>query len=126
MGTPADNPLIGAAVLRQEDRRLLTGRGRYVSDMVVPRMVHAVFVRSPWAAAEVRGVDGTAATARPGVLAVVGGADPDIAGVEIVAVSTTSGYQAGARPILARRVRFSGEAVAVVAGETLPGAVDAA
>ncbi len=125
MATP-DNPLVGAAVLRKEDGRLLTGRGRYVSDMVLPGMVHAVFVRSPWASAEVKGVDGAAAGALPGVVAVVDGSDPAVAPVEIVAVSTTSGYLAGPQPILARRVRFAGEAVAVVAAETLPEAVDAA
>jgi carbon-monoxide dehydrogenase large subunit len=126
VGSASDNPLVGAAVLRKEDGRLLTGRGRYVSDMVLPRMVHAVFVRSPWASAEVTGVDGTAAGARPGVVAVVDGSDPGIAPVAIIAVSTTSGYQAGPQPILARRVRFAGEGVAVVAAETLAGAVDAA
>jgi carbon-monoxide dehydrogenase large subunit len=126
LSTPVDNPLVGAALLRKEDGRLLTGRGRYVSDIVLPRMVHAVFVRSPWASAEVRGVDGTAAGAHPGVVAVIDGSDPAIAGVEIVAVSTTSGYQAGPQPILARRVRFAGEAVAVVVAGTPAGAVDAA
>jgi carbon-monoxide dehydrogenase large subunit len=38
---------IGARVKRGDDPRLLTGRGRYVNDMTLPRMVHAAFVRSP-------------------------------------------------------------------------------
>ena len=126
MSAPPDNPLVGTAVLRKEDGRLLTGRGRYVSDMVLPRMVHAVFVRSPWASAGVRRVDGAAAGAGRGVVAVVDGADPGVAALQLVAISTTAGYQAWPRPILARRVRFAGEAVAVVAAETPAGAVDAA
>ena len=39
---------VGARVRRVEDRRLLSGRGRYVDDVVVPDMAHAAFVRSPW------------------------------------------------------------------------------
>jgi carbon-monoxide dehydrogenase large subunit len=89
-------------------------------------MVHAVFVRSPWARAEVRAVDGSAAAARPGVLAVVDGGDPQIADVALEAQSSVSSYDAYPQPVLARRVRFAGEAVAVVVAETPAQAVDAA
>ena len=44
---------IGARVARKEDKRFITGAGRYVDDMVVPGMKHAVFVRSPHAHAEI-------------------------------------------------------------------------
>ncbi len=124
-GAP-ENPLVGQAVLRKEDGRLLTGRGEYVSDIVLPRMVHATFVRSPWAAAEVREVDGTAAAARPGVLAVVDGRDPPFARVALEARSTVSSYDAYPQPVLARRVRFAGEAVAVVVAESPAQAADGA
>ncbi|MGH9004799.1 MAG: xanthine dehydrogenase family protein molybdopterin-binding subunit, partial [Acidimicrobiia bacterium] len=118
MPGPLENPLIGAPVLRREDGRLLTGRGAYVSDMVVARMVHAVFVRSPWASASVLDVDGTAAGALAGVVEVVDGQDPEFASVALEARSSVSSYDAYPQPILARRVRFAGEAVAVVAAES--------
>ena len=121
-----ENPLIGQAVLRKEDGRLLTGRGEYVSDMVLPRMVHAVFVRSPWASAEVVEVDGAAAAARPGVVAVVDGRDEEFAAVALETESSVSSYDAYLQPVLARRVRFAGEAVAVVAAESPAQAVDGA
>ena len=50
---------VGARVRRVEDRRLLSGRGRYVDDVVVPDMAHAAFVRSPWPHALIRGIDTT-------------------------------------------------------------------
>ncbi|MGH9038921.1 MAG: xanthine dehydrogenase family protein molybdopterin-binding subunit, partial [Acidimicrobiia bacterium] len=118
--------LIGAPVRRKEDARLLTGRGRYVSDLVRPRMVHATFVRSPWASAHVRAVDTTTAAAGPGVVAVVDGADAQFAPVAIVARSSVRSYDAGPRPVLARQVRFAGEAVAVVVAESPAQAVDGA
>ena len=60
---------VGARVRRVEDRRLLSGRGRYVDDVVVPGMAHAAFVRSPWPHALIRGIDTTRAAAVPGVYA---------------------------------------------------------
>ena len=68
-----DNGILGSSVPRKEDFRLLTGRGRYVSDLVLPNMLHAAFVRSPFAHAAVQGFDATAALAVPGVKAVLAG-----------------------------------------------------
>ena len=48
---------IGARVARKEDKRFITGAGRYVDDMVVPGMKHAAFVRSPHAHAEIKKID---------------------------------------------------------------------
>ena len=48
---------IGQSVRRREDPRLLTGRGRYVDDVVVPGVLHAAFVRSTVAHGQLRGVD---------------------------------------------------------------------
>lgn len=48
--------MIGAKVKRREDRRLLTGRGRYVDDVVRPGLRHAAIVRSPHAHAAIRDV----------------------------------------------------------------------
>ena len=47
----------GASVLRKEDPALLTGKGRYVDDVKLPGMLHAAFVRSPFAHAQINGID---------------------------------------------------------------------
>ncbi|MFL6574193.1 MAG: xanthine dehydrogenase family protein molybdopterin-binding subunit, partial [Burkholderiales bacterium] len=60
---------------RLEDDRMLTGRGRYVSDWNLPGEAHAHFVRSDRAHAEFVSVDKEAAAASPGVLAVFTGED---------------------------------------------------
>jgi carbon-monoxide dehydrogenase large subunit len=121
------NGVLGSAVPRKEDMRLLTGRGRYVSDMVVPGMLHAGFVRSPYAHAEVNGVDASAALAVPGVATVVAGDDPMVIGVRITARSELPSYVETSQPVLAwPKVRFAGEAVAVVVAADRATATDAA
>ena len=62
---------VGQAILRKEDPRLLTGRGRYTDDIDLPRMLHAHFVRSDLARAKLTNVDVSAARALPGVVAVL-------------------------------------------------------
>ncbi len=64
---------VGTKVARVEDPRLLTGTGSYVDDVVVPGMLHAHFVRSPYAHAVIRGIDVDAARRLPGVVAVYTG-----------------------------------------------------
>ena len=66
---------VGARVQRAEDPRLITGSGRYVDDIRLPRMLHAAFVRSPHAHARVTGIDTSAAAAIPGVAAILTAAD---------------------------------------------------
>ncbi len=66
---------IGASVLRREDRRFLTGRGKYVPDIVLPRQLYAYFLRSPHAHAEIVSIDKAAAEASPGVVAIYTGED---------------------------------------------------
>jgi len=75
--SPLDRPnsYIGRSVPRPNLARLLQGRGTYVSDLVLPRMVHVAFVRSPYAHARIVRIDGTAARAMPGVVALVTGAE---------------------------------------------------
>ena len=65
----------GSRVPRVEDTRLLTGRGTFVDDVQRPGMLHACFVRSPFARATINGVDATAALELPGVIAVFTAAD---------------------------------------------------
>jgi carbon-monoxide dehydrogenase large subunit len=67
--------MIGAALSRVEDDRLLTGRGRFVDDLALPAMTYAHFVRSPHAHARIVAIDPRAALAAPGVLAVLTGED---------------------------------------------------
>ena len=71
---------LGQPVPRFEDPRLLKGGGRYIDDMVLPRMVFGHVLRSPFAHARIRGVDVSRAEAAPGVLLVLTGADWDAAG----------------------------------------------
>jgi len=99
-----------------EDARLLRGRGRYVDDIVLPRMLVAAFVRSPHAHALIARVDGAAARALSGVEAVVTGADLARVTRPLAPRLTGDGFfTPTAWPALAHeRVRFCGEAVAAV------------
>src|SRR5579864_8629810 len=61
----------GDSPKRKEDPELVTGRGRYVDDIVMPGMFAAAFVRSPLAHARIKSIDTTTALALPGVRAVL-------------------------------------------------------
>ena len=69
------NSYIGKSVPRPNAEKLVEGRGQYVDDMVLPRMVHVAFVRSPHAHAKILRIDGAEALEVPGVLRVFTGAD---------------------------------------------------
>ena len=124
---------MGQPVRRREDRRFLTGAGRYVDDIVSPAVTHAVVVRSPHAHARVQAVDTTVARQAGGVLTVLTGADAVADGLGGLG---TRGLPPGfggpdafwpLRPVLAAdRVRYVGEPVALVVAETLEAAKDAA
>ncbi|MGZ4129682.1 MAG: xanthine dehydrogenase family protein molybdopterin-binding subunit [Actinomycetota bacterium] len=111
------------AVLRREDRGLLTGTTPYLEDVVVPDAVHAVFVRSGVAHARIGSIDAAEARAMPGVLGVF--TADDLAGLRMPAVENMpDGLR---RPLLATGVvRFVGEPVAVVLAATRRQALDAA
>src|SRR6202789_2855424 len=64
---------IGASVVRKEDRRFITGKGRYVDDIKLQGMTYAHFIRSPHAHAKVKSIDSSAAMKMPGVVAVLTG-----------------------------------------------------
>ena len=72
---PASSSGIGARIPRRELKRLLSGHGRYVDDIKLPRMLHACFVRSPHPHAKILSIDSEAAKAAPGVAAVFTAAD---------------------------------------------------
>jgi carbon-monoxide dehydrogenase large subunit len=71
MDAPRETRQIGRPLTRNEDPRLLTGRALFVDDVERPGMLHAAFLRSPHAHAEIRSVDVVAAQARDGVVAVI-------------------------------------------------------
>ena len=70
---PADGAWVGRPLRRREDRRLLTGAGRFVDDLPPAGCLHAALVRSPHAHAVVARVDMAPLAGRPGVVAVVTG-----------------------------------------------------
>ncbi len=122
----------GQAVRRTEDRALLTGAGRFVDDVSLPRQAHLLFLRSPHAHGHIRSIDTAAASRMPGVLAILTGRDLVDAGVRPIPVRTAlrrrDGTPAAAPPRRAlahETVRFVGEAVAAVVAETREQAGDA-
>jgi aerobic carbon-monoxide dehydrogenase large subunit len=124
---------IGAPLRRVEDRRLLTGRGRFVADIDLPGVLHCVLVRSPHAHAHIRAIHTSAAAAAPGVVAVFTGADMAADGMAPMrpmwAIRSRDGAPMAEPPrfALAREtVRHVGEPVVAVIAESLPQAADAA
>ena len=124
---------IGQPVRRVEDERFLTGRGRYVDDLVLPRQAYGVVVYSPHAHALIKRVDAARAKAAPGVLCVLTGDDWIKSGWGDLPVPGTHKRRDGStnyRPrypaLVKDRVRFVGDYVAFVVAETRHQAADAA
>ena len=134
---------IGARVPRLEDKRFITGRGRYTDDIDRPGQGYAYFLRSPHPHARIRSLDTEAAKTAPGVVAVYTGRDikkfvptsddlmeDDIGGLIcgwMIHSKDGSPMKASAHPALAKdTVRYVGDHVAVVVAETLRQAQDAA
>jgi carbon-monoxide dehydrogenase large subunit len=122
--------LFGARVARLEDPILLTGRGRFVADIVLPGMLHACFVRSPHAHARIRRVEASAARAMPGVSAVLTTRDlPTHMAVSQIPMLVPHPAIKTPRtqlPLARDEVCFVGEAIAVVLAESRHAAEDAA
>ena len=120
--------VFGASVLRREDARFLTGRGRYTDDITIPGTTHAAFVRSPHAHARIRSIDITRAQSVRGVRAVFTGAQLAAGGVNGIPVGwLLPDIKTPSRPPLAiGRARHVGEAVAVVIADNPYVARDAA
>ena len=117
---------------RREDLRLITGRGRYTSDWNLPGQLHAAFLRSDRAHAEIVSINTAAALKRRGVVAIFTGADAVAAGYTRFPLMANFTNRKGAtllkpdRPVLAHgKVRFVGEAVALVVAESALAAQDA-
>ncbi|YCI02632.1 xanthine dehydrogenase family protein molybdopterin-binding subunit [Ensifer sp. D2-11] len=124
---------IGARVARKEDKRFLTGKGRYTDDMVVSGMKYAVFVRSPHAHATIRSIDATSAKSMAGVIDVLDGKQLLADGIGnlicgwMIHSKDGSPMRMGAwRPLAHETVRYVGDAVAIVVADSVAQARDAA
>ncbi len=124
---------IGARVARKEDKRFITGAGRYVDDMVVPGMKHAAFVRSPHAHAQIKKIDVKKAQAMPGVIGVLTGKELKADGIGnlicgwMIHSKDGSPMKMGAwSPLAVDKVRYVGDAIVIVVAETKGQARDAA
>jgi aerobic carbon-monoxide dehydrogenase large subunit len=119
--------MIGASLRRREDARVLRGETRYLDDIEQPGMVHAAFVRSPFAHAAIESISVPAA--RDGLVAVITGADLGDA-VRPFPVMAPAGAEvrcSEAHPVLAtREVRYAGQPVALVIARSRALAEDAA
>ncbi|MEV5532696.1 xanthine dehydrogenase family protein molybdopterin-binding subunit [Streptomyces prunicolor] len=110
-----DSKLVGKAVRRREDPRLLSGRGRFVDDIALPGMLHAQFVRSTVAHAELTSVDVSAVLEVPGVVAVFTAEDLALGDIVAQLGRPLSEFVPTAMPVLARdKVRYVGEPIAIV------------
>ncbi|GAB3649305.1 xanthine dehydrogenase family protein molybdopterin-binding subunit [Ramlibacter alkalitolerans] len=117
-------PHIGEAVRRKEDYRFLSGNGQYTDDINLPNQRHAVFVRSPHAHANIRGIDSSRAATMPGVAKIFTG--QDIAGKMnglpcgwLITSTDGTPMKEPPHPVLAQgRVRYVGDHVAMVVADT--------
>src|SRR5229473_6759158 len=112
---------IGQPVTRKEDRRFLTGQGRYVGDIDFPRQAYAGFVFSPHAHARIRAIDASVARALPGIHAVLTGAEWQEDGLGTIDpefmpedMGGPKGFRTKRPPLAIDRVRYVGERVAVI------------
>ncbi len=131
--TSATRTKIGEPVRRKEDKRFITGHGRYTDDINHTGQTYAYFVRSPHAHATIKSLDKSPALALPGVIAVLDGkelAADEIGGLIcgwMIHSKDGSEMNAGVHPALAvDTVRYVGDHVAIVVAETLAQARDGA
>jgi carbon-monoxide dehydrogenase large subunit len=122
------NSYIGRSVPRPNLARLMQGRAQFVSDMVLPRMAHVAFVRSPHAHARIKAIGTGAAGRAPGVVAVVTG--PELAAVMtpwVGVLTHLKGIKSAPQHALALdRACWQGEAVCAAVARTRAEAEDAA
>ncbi|UFS74963.1 xanthine dehydrogenase family protein molybdopterin-binding subunit [Tardiphaga sp. 37S4] len=128
--TPLDRPnsYIGRSVPRPNAKRLLAGRGRYVTDITLPRMLHVAYVRSPYAHARILSIDTQAAREMPGVRLVATGEDlAKLCAPWIGTMDHFKGMKSPPQlPLPIDKVVWSGQAVVAVVADTRALAEDAA
>src|SRR5262249_43224385 len=122
------NSYIGRSVPRPNLARLTQGRGHYVSDVVLPRMAHVAFVRSPHAHARIKQIERDAAKRAPGVIAVVTGAElAKVCAPWVGVLPHLRGLKSAPQhPIAVERACWQGGAVLAVVARTRARAEDAA
>jgi aerobic carbon-monoxide dehydrogenase large subunit len=140
-GVENTRPKIGDPVLRKEDRRLLTGGGSFSDDANLPGQTYAAIVRSPHAHARITGYDLSAAQNLPGVIAVLTGANAMADGLKPIPHNTmassppdidlgnsdgSSHFNSPHFILPADKARFVGEALAIVIGDSIEAAKNAA
>ena len=120
--------LFGSGIRRREDPRLITGRASYTDDIKLPGMVHAAILRSPYAHANITSIDTSAAVCQPGVIAVYTGGDIEghLNPIPCAWLIPDSNLVTPDHPAIAKdKVRYVGDAVAVVVAENRYQAEDA-
>jgi carbon-monoxide dehydrogenase large subunit len=133
---------VGASVKRKEDPRLITGSSTYVDDIKLSGMTHAVFVRSTYAHAKIKGIDDSAALAMPGVIDVMDGhelrtilkdfyafepaGDTALEMYDEEEVGDGEIYVPKVQPLATGKVRYIGDPIAVVVADSVEAAQDAA
>ena len=108
---------MGARLGRKEDRRLVSGQGKYLADIVLPGMLHAVFVRSEYAHAKIVSVDSSEARKMPGVIGVYSGDDlkDEIEALpKAVLLPNLEAHYPTFWPLAVGKVKFHGEPIAIV------------
>ena len=126
--------VLGRAVPRKEDDRLITGRGLYVEDVQLPGMLYAAFVRSHHAHAHIRKIDCEAARQAEGVVAVITGDEwpelgavlPEMGGSVTLVSPYIDSIRIPPHPLLSKKARYVGEHLAIVIAETPYAAADGA
>jgi carbon-monoxide dehydrogenase large subunit len=123
------NSYVGRTLSRAGARRAVAGRGRYTDDVVLPRMLHAAFVRSPYAHAKILGIDSARAKQHPGVALVLTGAEIAelCSGPWIGTLTCFAGMKSAPQyPLAVDRACWVGEPVVIVVARTRAEAEDAA
>src|SRR5262245_5683166 len=120
---------VGRTLSRTGAARVVAGRGRYTDDIALPRMLHAAFVRSPYAHARILGIDATRAMQQPGVALIMTGAQlaKRCTGPWVGTLTCFPGMKAAPQyPMAVDRACWAGESVAMVVAQSRAQAEDAA
>jgi len=122
----ATEPFVGRPVLRKEDPELITGEAQYVDNWTMPGMVWMALVRPPYVHATIDAIETAEAAAMPGVVGVFTAADLELGALPFVWPITEDIKVPVRYPLTGDKIRFAGDAVAVVVAERREQAIDAA
>lgn len=126
--TETRKDLVGQRLKRREDPRLVKGAARFMDDITLPGMAHATILRSPHAHAKIKSIDTSAAKGMPGVAGVFTGQDMADTNALPCAFPLGHGFETNIntpRFLAVDKVRWTGDAVAVVVAESVSQARDA-